>query len=112
MPKQNHTEAQLKRLLMLSHQLDGAKNTELIARTTRVKLECQIEAAIKGPEEGQVTIRLPNGSSVCVKRSLIYKADIEAIQGAFAEINNNNDASNFFHCRFALSMGRLDSVLQ
>ncbi len=98
MPKQNHTEDQLANLLCLSRSLDDAKVAESEAKTHRIKLECQIEAAITCPEEGQVTIRLPNGSSVCVKRSLIYKADIEAIQGTFSDINSTEGVFDTLPC--------------
>ena len=98
MPKQNHTEAQLTCLFTLALRLDRARQDELEAKTERVKLECQIEAAIECPEEGQVTIRLPNGSSVCVKRSLIYKADIEAIQGTFSDINSTEGVFDTLPC--------------
>ena len=89
MTKQNHTEAQLTRLLSLARCLDVARGTESDARTARIKLECQISDAIVCPEEGQVTIKLPNGSSVCVKRSLIYKADTNAINEIFVELNED-----------------------
>ncbi len=88
MPKQEFTEEQLDNLMELACKLDLAKQLELATKVARVKLECRIESMVSCPEEGQVTIKLPNGSSVCVKRSLIYKADTEKIQGVFTMYNS------------------------
>jgi hypothetical protein len=87
MAKPQYTEQELTHLLQLARQLDSAKAAEGEAKLSRIKIETMIENAVDCPEEGQVTVQLPNGSSTCVKRSLNRKADTDKINDMFDALN-------------------------
>lgn len=64
--------------------LAEAKVTEHFAETERIRLEERIAEKITGPDRGQVTETLENGTKVVVKRGYNYKADIADILDYFA----------------------------
>lgn len=57
-----------------------AKAAEGQAKATRIVAEKALAAAIEGPEKGQVTRKLSDGTKIVVKRSIIYHCDVGAIK--------------------------------
>ena len=69
-----------KRLRVHASKLVVAKAAEAQAKATRIVAENALAAAIVGPEKGQVTRDLWDGTKIVVKRSLIYHCDFAAIR--------------------------------
>ena len=64
----------------LAGKLATAKREESEAKARRIQMEEEIAALIETPENGSKTVEAGPGLKVTVKRSLIYKADIDAIK--------------------------------
>lgn len=60
-----------------------AKDEEAQARKKRIEIEERIAALIPGPDKGQKTVTLPDGTKVTVDRGFNYKADTGAIKDEF-----------------------------
>ncbi len=69
-----------------------AKAAETQAKATRIAAENAIAAAIIGPEKGQVTRKLSDGTRIVVKRSIIFHCDVAAIQETCEVFCRENDA--------------------
>jgi len=76
----------LEELAALSNELLAAKIAEALARSTRVDIENRIAAIVPTKDTGQRTITLPEGQKLTVKRGLNYKADVQAIEKIFSEL--------------------------
>lgn len=66
--------------------LQNAKRAEELCRQKRITLEEQIAALVPGPEAGQKTVTLEDGTKITVKRGLNYKADIDGIRKAAEQL--------------------------
>ncbi len=80
-----------KRLRVHASNLIQAKAAESQAKATRIVAENALAAVIEGPEKGQVTRDLPDGTKIVVKRSLIHHCDPAGIKQTcddFCKINN------------------------
>ncbi len=64
----------------LVHGLAIAKATEEVARTHRIKWEERITEKLGGPEDGQETTTLEDGTKVTISRGYLFAADCEGIQ--------------------------------
>lgn len=64
----------------LVNQLFSAKKAEAEAKEKRIAIEEAIASRVETPEDGSKTVPLEDGVKVTVKRTLLYKADIEAIR--------------------------------
>ena len=69
-----------------------AKAAEGQAKATRISAENALAAAIVGPEKGQVTRELSDGTKILVKRSIIYRCDVAAIKKTCEDFCEANDA--------------------
>ena len=69
-----------KRLRAHASKLVVAKAAEAQAKATRIVAENALSAAIVGPEKGQVTRDLSDGTKIVVKRSIIFHCDVAAIK--------------------------------
>ena len=69
----------------------AAKAAEQQAKVTRITLENSLAAAIEGPEKGQVTRELPDGTKIVVKRSTIYHCDVAAIKQTCDDVRKQYD---------------------
>ncbi len=69
-----------KRLRVHASKLIQAKAAEAQAKATRIVAENALAAVITGPEKGQVTRDLPDGTKIVVKRSIIYHCDPAGIK--------------------------------
>jgi hypothetical protein len=58
-----------------------AKTEEANVTAKRIMIEEKIAGLIPGPERGQKTVKLTDGSSVTVDRGFNYKANCESIVG-------------------------------
>ncbi len=68
-----------------------AKAAEEQAKATRIAAEGAIAAVVEGPEKGQATRNLSDGTKIVVKRSIIYHCNVAAISKTckdFCEANN------------------------
>lgn len=74
----------LDKLADLAAQLSTAKLREETTKQQRISVEEQIAALVPGPEKGQKTVKLPDGTKIVVERGLNYKADCQAIEKIFA----------------------------
>jgi hypothetical protein len=77
------TVVDLSSLECLVRHLLRAKQQEDAARSGRIALEEKIAALIPGPDRGQKTVKLSDGSSVTVERGFNYRADCAAIETEF-----------------------------
>lgn len=68
------------RLYVLAVNFRHAKEAEETAKANRIAIEEMIAALIPGPETGQKTVTVKDGSKLVVTRGFNYKADIEAIK--------------------------------
>ena len=68
----------------LVRRLRATKKTEEDIKAMRIICEEKIAALIPGPDRGQKTIKMADGTSVTVERGWLYKADGCAIEEAFA----------------------------
>ena len=64
-----------------------AKQQEDVCKFHRIALEEKIAVLIPGPDRGQKTVKLSDGSSVTVERGFNYKADCAAIETEFCQAN-------------------------
>jgi len=69
----------------LAVQLQEHKMEEEFWRKKRIASEESIAAQIPGPEKGQKTVTLEDGTKVIVERGLIYRADLDAISKLLAD---------------------------
>ena len=60
-----------------------AKKQEEAVRFGRIVLEEKIAALVPGPDKGQKTVTLADGTKVTVERGFNYKADCKEISGIF-----------------------------
>ncbi len=81
-----------KRLRSHASKLVLAKSAEAQAKATRIVAENALSAAIVGPEKGQVTRELSDGTKIVVKRSIIYHCDAAAIKQTCDDFCNENNA--------------------
>jgi hypothetical protein len=79
-------EIDMSTLSCLVRRLLNDKKVEEKAKAARIDAETKIAAMIPGPERGQKTVKLPDGSSVTVERGYNYKADFDAVKLALAEM--------------------------
>lgn len=70
-----------------------AKAAEQQAKATRVSAELALTAAIEGPEKGQTTRKLSDGTKILVKRSIIFHCDVAAIKKTCEDFCNTNNAN-------------------
>ncbi len=70
----------------LAYVLENAKEAEALAKRGRVDAEEQIAALVPTEDTCQKTITLDNGTKITVKRGLSYKADVQAIEKVFNEL--------------------------
>ena len=70
---------------LLAKQLLFAKSAEERSKNERIAIEEKMATYIPGPERGQKSVRLPNGTTVTVERGFNYKADLSGIAAIFAE---------------------------
>jgi len=63
------------------------KDEENATRQKRVAIEEQIAALVPGPESGQTTVTLEDGTKITVKRGLNYKADLDEIRRVCDELH-------------------------
>lgn len=69
----------------LVRNLLAEKEAEELCRRQRIALEEAIALCIPGPDSGQKTIKLDDGTSVTVKRGWNYKAKLEDIDAIFLD---------------------------
>ena len=81
-----------KRLRINVSKFAQAKGAEKQAKATRIVAENAIAAAVEGPERGQVTRSLPDGTKIVVKRSIIYHCNAAAIQKECEDFCHFNNA--------------------
>lgn len=74
----------LETLAYLCRSLRHEKQAEEKLKAQRILTEEKIAKLVPGPERGQKTVKLSDGSSVTVERGFNYKADVEGITSAFA----------------------------
>jgi hypothetical protein len=60
-----------------------AKETEALAKTKRIRWEERIAKKLGGPEDGQETTTLEDGSKVTISRGFNFSADCEKIRMLF-----------------------------
>ena len=60
---------------------------EEAAKKQRIIVEDKIAVLVPGPERGQKTVKLSDGSSVTVERGFNYKADCDKISELFSAVN-------------------------
>lgn len=71
-------------LQYLAIRLMQEKDDESKARDRRVAIEEQIAVLIPGPDKGQKTVTLEDGTKITVERGFNYKADLAEIEKVFA----------------------------
>lgn len=71
-------------LSVLARDLANAKAAEDATKAARIAVEEKIAALVPGPEKGQKTITLDDGSKITVERGLNYKADCQKIEEALS----------------------------
>jgi hypothetical protein len=76
------TESKLDYLISL---LKATKASEEHERQERIKIEEEIAKLIPGPDRGQKTITLENGTKIIVERGYNYKVDFKALREKFIE---------------------------
>ena len=69
-----------------------ARGAEKQAKMTRIVAENAIAAVVEGPEKGQITRNLPDGTKIVVKRSVIYHCDASAIKQTCEDFGKTNNA--------------------
>ncbi len=74
----------------LVRRLRATKKTEEDVKARRILCEEKIAALIPGPERGQKTVALPDGTKVTVERGFLYQCDVKAIEEAFASASLSN----------------------
>ena len=79
-PELTPAEEEAARLYVLSVNLRTAKDRENGMKARRIAIEEQIAALIPGPETGQKTVVVKDGSKLVITRGLSYKADLEKIE--------------------------------
>ena len=84
-PKLTPAEEEAARLYVLSVNLRTAKDRENGMKARRIAIEEQIAALIPGPETGQKTVVVKDGSKLVVTRGLNYKADLDGIMNSLAD---------------------------
>lgn len=67
-------------LSYLVRRLQATKKTEEDVKTMRIMVEEKIAALIPGPERGQVTTTLSDGTKIVVERGYNYKTNIPEIE--------------------------------
>lgn len=72
--------------------LVAAKAAEQQAKATRIVAENALIAAIKGPEKGQVSRNLSDGTKIVVKRCIIYHCDVAAIKQTCVDFEDKHKA--------------------
>jgi len=70
-------------LKQLAGNLADAKLKEEGSKATRIAIEEEIAALIPGPERGQKTVKLDDGTKITVERGFNYKADCQKIVDYF-----------------------------
>ena len=75
-------------MLILVNQFLKAKLRESSARRDRIAKEHNLAVMLPGPEDGQVTLTIPDGRKVVVKRKLNYKSDCNKLGIALEEIRD------------------------
>lgn len=70
-------------LQYLAIRLMQEKDDENKARDRRVAIEEQIAVLIPGPDKGQKTVTLEDGTKITVERGFNYKADVAEIEKLF-----------------------------
>jgi len=73
-------EEEVAKFYVLSVNLRAAKAREESAKANRIAIEDQIASLVPGPEVGQKTVAIKDGSKLVVTRGLNYKADLEVIR--------------------------------
>lgn len=74
----------------LVEELLGKKQEENLACKRRIECEERVAALIPGPDSGQKTVTLADGTKVTVKRGWNYKADLDNIRNVITS-NYPND---------------------
>ena len=69
----------------LVRHLVAKKRLEETTKVIRISLEEKVAALIPGPERGQKTVTLTDGTKVTVERGFNYKADCSIIEAEFSE---------------------------
>jgi hypothetical protein len=82
---ENIMDIVIEQIADLAKQLLFAKTDENNARNRRIAIEESIASRIPGPERGQKSVKLPNGTTVTVERGFNYKADLPGIATVFSE---------------------------
>lgn len=83
-PKLTPAEEETIKLYVLAVNFRAAKAKEEGAKANRIAIEEQIAALVPGPEIGQKTVAIKDGSKFIVTRGLNYKADLDGVKRAMA----------------------------
>jgi len=83
-PKLTPAQEEAAKLYVLSVNLRAAKDAENAAKANRIAIEEMIAALVPGPDVGQVTAKVKDGSKLVVTRGFNYKADLDGIRQAMA----------------------------
>jgi hypothetical protein len=78
---------ELDTLACLCRQLIHAKKAEEKDKSKRIEIEEKIAVLVPGPEKGQKTVTLPDGSKVTVERGFNYKAACDMIEAAMRPLD-------------------------
>ena len=87
-PKLTSAEEGARQLYVLSVNLRAAKEAEASAKERRIEIEEMIAEIVPGPDIGQVTVSVKDGSKLVVTRGFNYKADLDGIRNVIAECND------------------------
>lgn len=82
----------LLQLSELAARLAEAKAAEDLAKSNRIAVEEQIAALVPGPDKGQKTVTLADGTKITVERGLNYRADLQGIETLFSQEGESKHA--------------------